>query len=65
VTEALTGPAERGDTAVIEKHLEALEAYTASAAASDRAANADTIYSELTKVLFKIAAEKHPERGMK
>ncbi|MDR0852063.1 MAG: DUF2520 domain-containing protein [Clostridiales Family XIII bacterium] len=62
VTEALTGPAERGDTVVIEKHLEALGAYQASAAVSNRAANADTIYRELTKVLFRIAAEKHPER---
>lgn len=44
---ALTGPAERGDTATIEKHLECLEGDTRE------------VYRLLNKTLLDIAKEKH------
>jgi predicted short-subunit dehydrogenase-like oxidoreductase (DUF2520 family) len=47
VVDSLTGPAERGDTATIEKHLACLEG-------RDR-----VIYEQLTSVLYDIAAVKH------
>lgn len=52
LTDALTGPVERGDTATVEKHLEALsvtpEIYD--------------VYRALTRKLLPIAKEKNPER---
>lgn len=52
MADALTGPVERGDTATVEKHLEALavtpEIYD--------------VYRALTKKLLPIAKEKNPER---
>jgi predicted short-subunit dehydrogenase-like oxidoreductase (DUF2520 family) len=53
-TNALTGPAERGDTETIQKHIAALKANTAQ-----YATNTLAIYKELTEVLLEIAAEKH------
>lgn len=47
VVDSLTGPAERGDTATIEKHLACLEG-------RDR-----IIYEQLTDVLYDIAAARH------
>ena len=47
IVDSLTGPAERGDTATIEKHLACLEG-------RDR-----IIYEQLTSVLYDIAAAKH------
>lgn len=47
IVDSLTGPAERGDTATIEKHLACLEG-------RDR-----IIYEQLTSVLYDIAAVKH------
>jgi predicted short-subunit dehydrogenase-like oxidoreductase (DUF2520 family) len=44
---ALTGPAERGDTATIDKHLACLEG-------DDR-----EMYQLITKVLYRVADEKH------
>lgn len=46
---ALTGPAERGDTATIEKHLSCLEGRTLE------------VYRLLNEVLLQIAAEKHSQ----
>ncbi len=52
LADALTGPVERGDTATVKKHLEALsvtpEIYD--------------VYRALTKKLLPIAKEKNPER---
>ena len=52
LADALTGPVERGDTATVEKHLEAL------------ALTPDIydVYRALTKKLLPIAKEKNPER---
>lgn len=47
VVDSLTGPAERGDTATIQKHLACLQG-------RDR-----VIYEQLTSVLYDIAAVKH------
>lgn len=47
IVDSLTGPAERGDAATIEKHLACLEG-------RDR-----IIYEQLTSVLYDIAAAKH------
>lgn len=48
---ALTGPAERGDSETIQKHLDCLDG-------QDR-----EIYSLLTNVLYDIATEKHGSSG--
>lgn len=48
---ALTGPAERGDMATIQKHMECLDG-------SDR-----KLYALLTEKLCGIAQRKHPERN--
>ncbi len=47
---ALTGPAERGDTATISKHLSVLEGDT------------KTVYETINKTLLEIAAIKHNEK---
>jgi predicted short-subunit dehydrogenase-like oxidoreductase (DUF2520 family) len=54
---ALTGPAERGDTATIESHTAAL-----SALGKDSAEAVRETYSALTKTLLEMAALRHPER---
>lgn len=50
---ALTGPVERNDAGTVNKHIECLTG-------SER-----KIYVELSKVLLKIAKEKHPEKDYK
>ncbi|AEB06957.1 Domain of unknown function DUF2520 [Coriobacterium glomerans PW2] len=47
---ALTGPAERGDTATVAEHLAALDAPTAA------------LYRHLTRMLIDLARVEHPDR---
>jgi predicted short-subunit dehydrogenase-like oxidoreductase (DUF2520 family) len=53
-TAALTGPLERGDAGTIREHRAALSALGDSAASS--------AYDDLTKLLLRVAKEKHPDR---
>lgn len=49
--EALTGPAERGDTETVRKHLEAL-----------KGTRTETVYREIGEELVALAKEKNPQR---
>jgi predicted short-subunit dehydrogenase-like oxidoreductase (DUF2520 family) len=52
---ALTGPVERGDAGTIKNHLEAI-----SAIGDDTALRA---YRDMTKILLRVADEKHPDQN--
>jgi predicted short-subunit dehydrogenase-like oxidoreductase (DUF2520 family) len=54
---ALTGPAERGDTVTIARHIEALNSI-----GDAQGRNMRDTYTALTKTLAEMAASRHPER---
>ena len=65
---ALTGPVERCDTQTILKHLSAIRDFEnrtkehAAVFSTDRSADIEALYRQLSLLLTEIAAEKHPAR---
>ena len=66
--DALTGPVERCDVQTILKHLSAIRDFEnrtkehAAVSASERSADIEALYRQLSLLLTEIAAEKHPTR---